>query len=73
MESVHKDFVEELIIAGFTYKEVSEELERKYPHIQKGLSSRSVRRYCQIHKLKKLKDDELDQVVDEAIDEVMHL
>ena len=45
MECVHKDFVEELIIAGFIYKEVSEELERKYPHIQKGLSSRNVRRY----------------------------
>ena len=46
MEHVEKFEVEKLVRDGHTYEQISWELRRHCPEIQRGLSSRSVRRYC---------------------------
>ena len=53
----------------YTHTQVSEELRGRFPNLR-GLSSRSVRRYCEshaIHKYKPVDDDHLDVVVAGAI------
>ena len=55
-----------------THKEVSEILKRSYPNI-KGLSERSVRRFCEANNIhlrdRKLSTAELDAAVSSAISE----
>ena len=45
-------------------------LQSVYPSIQRGLSARSVRRFCNEKGITKLKGNELDEVVEEAVVEV---
>lgn len=49
-----------------TAAEVSIALNRAFPHISRGLSTRSIRRYCAsngIHSTSRLKDDVVDRLV----------
>ena len=41
-----------MLARGQTYKSISLELKALYPHIQRGLSERSVRRYVKENNLK---------------------
>jgi hypothetical protein len=69
MDSVPLLLVEYLIKTGLTYAQVSEELQRRYPGIR-GLSSRSVRRYCNVNNIVHLNDREIDGLAEQAILEV---
>lgn len=56
-----------------TLSEISRALKEAYPHVSKGLSERSVRRYCAangIHGTSRLKDSVLDRLVLTSIDKV---
>ena len=55
-----------------SYKQISEELKGLYPGVR-GLSVRSVRRYCDrynIHTTSLLSDDDLDRVVSSSVAKV---
>ena len=40
--------------------------------LQKGLSERSVRSFCKLHGLTKMDDVEVDEVVEQAVEEVQN-
>ena len=58
-----------------TYQVVSEELKLQHPWISRGLSSRSIRRFCEahahdFHAMSRLADNQLDMVVKTSIHKV---
>ena len=55
---------------GYTYKGISKYLQDLYPH-QRGFSTRTVRRYCKENGLEKMDETEIDEVVSEAVQEVI--
>lgn len=73
MENIDKALVHDWIKRGHSHKWISNRLIQMYPEITKGLSFRSVRRFCDKHNLKKLSPVELDELVDEAVQEVYTL
>ena len=62
-----EDYVRKRIVEDrATHKVVSEELKRMYPSVSRGLSSRSIRRFCEtrdIHASSRLSDTQLDIVM----------
>lgn len=60
------EIVAELRKNGLTYAEISSKLQQDYPQ-QSGFSERSVRRYCN---LEKMNDDQVDEIVEQAVMEV---
>ena len=70
MDSVPLLHVEYLIKSGLTYNEVSEELMRTYPGVR-GLSARTVRRYCHVNGISHLNTSEIESLAVEAIYEVL--
>jgi hypothetical protein len=73
MDSVDRAVVEELVIAGYTFNQISEALQQKYPNITRGLSARSVRRYCKDNGIERLSGSSLDAVVADAVEEVFEI
>ena len=56
-----------------TYKDISIELRRSYPTIQRGLSERSVARFCEnynIHATSRIPDPALDTVIMSSVAKV---
>ena len=57
-----------------SYKEISVELRRDYTHLTRGLSARSIRRYCNnendIHPTSRLTASQLDRVVSSSVAKV---
>ena len=56
-------------VQRWSYCEISKDLRNRYPG-ERGFSTRSLQRYCSengISKTSKIGDDELDQVVSEAV------
>ena len=49
MENISKDFVKKLVYEGKSHEEISEILKAIYPSIVRGLSVRSVRRFCSMN------------------------
>ena len=70
MEQVSEEEVLELILEGKSYKEISEVLQSRYNHIQRGLSERSVRRFVSKAGLKDKQKAFLDEEIRAATDEV---
>ena len=70
MEQVDISLVEFLRCQGKTYEQISEHIKRSYSNISTGLSSRSVRRYCNLHSINVLSEDEVDGIVEDAVKEV---
>ena len=70
MDSVSIDIVRGLLVIGKTYEEISSELKDLYPHITRGLSTRSVRRYVAQNRLKDLAKKDKIEVVEQCIGEV---
>lgn len=67
MESVPTDLVKRLLAAGNTYSEISSYLKQQYPHVSRGFSERSVRRYVKENDLKEaVKSDTLEAVRESA-------
>lgn len=69
MEQVSVEVIAGLVQRGWTYEAISEHLKTTYPEVQRGFSARSIRRFCSQH-IKKLKGNDLDEVVEEAVTEV---
>ena len=67
MDHVEKCEVEKLVRDGYTYEQISGELRRHCPEIQRGLSSR---RYCKKHSMKRLVGTDLEEVVEKAVSKV---
>ncbi len=65
---VSREVIQRLVDAGLSHKEISFQLQTLFP--EKGLSERSVRRYCKTHGVKKPCKTVVDQVVHDAIFEV---
>ena len=70
LESISKDFIRKLVYEGKSHEEISEILKTTYPSIVRGLSVRSVRRFCLNNDIHRCKDSELDMIVDKCDSEV---
>ena len=70
METVSMDVVRNLLLTGKTYSEISTELQRMYPHIVRGLSIRSVRRYVKGKALKEICDRDRRHTIEGSLNEV---
>ena len=70
MENVSKDFVKKLVYEGKSHEELSEILKATYPSIVRGLSGRSVRRFCSMNSIHCCKDSRLGEIVKECVSEV---
>ena len=55
---------------GKTYEIISDILKDEYPSITRGLSARSVRRFCASNGISKKKGAQLDAVVAQSVSEV---
>ena len=56
-----------------SYKTTAAELRNKYPHLTRGLSARSIRRFCKgrdIHPSSRLTASQLDRVVSSSVSKV---
>ena len=69
MEDVDRALIEYLRCQGKSYKDISECLQAAYPN-NRGFSARSVRRYCVLHRISKLSDSEVDDIIGDAVKEV---
>ena len=58
---------------GKSYETISALLKQKYPSIGRGLSARSVRRFCVSNNISKKKGPELDMIVAQSVSEVCML
>ena len=67
MENVSKDFVKKLEYEGKSHEEI---LKATYHSIVRGLSVRSVRRFCSKSGIHCCKDSRLDEIVEECVSEV---
>ena len=59
-------FVRELVIRGVSHREISDYYQSQKPYIR-GLTERSVRRYCHERSIHRISNDELDVMVAEHI------
>ncbi len=72
MEEVDTADIVELIKRGYTYERISDTLKSRYQHVKRGMSSRSVRRFCKEHHIEKLNKHEPDNIVEKAVFEVRY-
>ena len=73
VEQVDADIVERLqslIDRGMSYEEISHFLCTRHPSISRGLSARSIRRFCATRGISKRKETELDHIISQSISEV---
>ena len=63
---VDEDFVRDLVKRGVTYLTVAIYYKELYPNVR-GISERSVRRYCNAHGIIRITNDEIDGIVGETI------
>ena len=63
MNEVSAELVIGLLASGKTFQDISEKLKHLYPHISRGLSAQSVRRYAKEHSLK----EKAENIVQEAV------
>ena len=62
-EIANENAVRSLIWQGYTHNEISSYYKELYPGLR-GLRSRSVRRYCAEHNIRRLFNDDLDEIVE---------
>ena len=72
-----EDYIRKRIVEdGATRKAVSEELKLSYPFVSRGLSNRSIRRFCEAHDFhatSRLSDAQLDMVVRTSVRKVRYM
>ena len=61
--------VGDMVLQGMTHREISEEFASRFPAM-KGLSERSVRRFCQKQGIHKPRGADLDEIVRDSVEEV---
>lgn len=59
-----------LIDEGKTYQEISDILKTAHPSMDRGLSARSVRRFCSSKGISRRTDAELDAIISESVAQV---
>ena len=59
-----------LIDEGKTYEQISQTLQSANVAVTRGLSARSIRRFCADNGIKKMKGADLDEVVAQSVSEV---
>ena len=64
--------VKQMVWSGATHKEISDHLQAQNGN-RRGMSERSVRRFCKEHNIHRPKHGELDSVVHTAVSEVSWL
>ena len=72
MEAVNEDEVQMMVYKGMTHKQISAELQIRFPGTR-GFSERTVRRFCERHGIHEPRGLKLDQLVEEATQEVSKL
>ena len=70
---IDSEEVKDMVYQGLTHQQVSETLQARFPNISRGLSVRSVRRFCDQHSIHKPSGAELDSIVEDAVSEVCWL
>ena len=70
MDGVSVDVVRELLASGMTYSQISSELKQQFPHILRGLSERSVRRFVKENSLKEVVKRDVVDAVKKSVGEV---
>ena len=70
MESIPADLVKNLLAVGNTYSQISSYLKQQYPHIFRGLSEMSIRRYGKENNINKEVESDALEAVKECIGEV---
>ena len=60
-----------LIDEGKTYQEISDILKTAHSSVHRGLSARSVRRFCSSRGISKRTDAELDAVISDSVAQVI--
>lgn len=73
MDSVCPEIVKGLLLVGNSYKAIAAELKILYPHISRGLSERSIRRYVRENDLREQVDQCVQKAVEESVNEVHNL
>ena len=73
MDSIEKSEVMEMVKRGYSYERISHFLKANHPNITKGLSLRSVRRFCKENNIQKLNEPEIDEIVGHAVEEVCQM
>jgi len=62
--------IQRWIDEGKTYRQIADLLKSRFPRVTRGLSERSLRRFCQNHSIQKRRGADLDSVVFECISTV---
>ena len=62
--------LQDMVDEGKTYEQISETLQTSYPSVTRGLSARSVRRFCASYGITKKKGADLDLIVAHSVSEV---
>lgn len=65
-----RETLQRYIDEGKSYKTISHVLKNNYPSIARGLSTRSVRRFCAQNQISKKKAPQLDAVIAQSVLEV---
>ena len=71
MEEKDESMVRKWRKAGHSYDSINEMFKSMFPNVDKGFSVRAVRGYCKKHKLEKITEDEVDNTIFEAVQEVL--
>jgi hypothetical protein len=64
------DTFQTLIDQGKTYQEISDILKTAHSSVHRGLSARSVRRFCSSQGISKRTDAELDAIITDSVAQV---
>lgn len=64
--------LQKMVDEGKTYEQISNALQMSYTSVTRGLSARSVRRFCALHGIAKKKGPDLDLVISQSVSEVSY-
>ena len=70
MDSIPVDVVKGLLARGQTYTQISAYLKQQYPHVSRGFSERSIRRFVKENGLKEEVKSDTVEAVKESVSEV---
>ena len=74
LESIGGIVRQKIVLERKSYSAVSEDLKQAFPSVTRGLSARSIRRFCKeqnIHVSRRLSDMLIDRVVSSSVSKVI--
>ncbi len=63
--------IKDCVQKNYTYQQISELLQQKFPDVRQGFSVRNIRLFCSRNAIKKLNDIEVDAIVQQSLSEVI--